>query len=1305
MSGTSRYNSSTIALEFIQSAEQLSKQGQYGDAYSALDKAEQYAYGNSSLLDRIEFQRNIVSTTRKKYVEKLEDEANNLFGGERFDAQAARRTLQKLLSEDPSNELGQVLWAELPNRETAERERISVGEFERQLEQIWKKAREFEDTFAGTQAVQEYEKALTEASKKAGDNPDSIPLQHLKREALERRNRAKDKWVGTPTLIADRKGKELVERYESLKADGETAAEFWDESGEFLGRLSIDQCISKAKAMAGVFADQKAQDYLGQAQELLTESPGAAYSKIKDAFALTYLAEFTRDILEEELRNEIEPAIEQRKKATDKLHTALTKTNPEEAWQLLIAVEQMDRYTPGLEDAHQRLLPVMLQLFETLLDDGKRLQDVYTFDAAKVKFQEAIDAAQRFLGYGKDFQDLYPRAKEAFDQCLQAENEALEFDQLLQDTLGQSETDPELANEQLEQLMHRQLSPHFKKKLEHVQVQVDFRLGIATLYNTLEQKMLVAEDEVDLVPIEEATNDAITKYPEEKRFQHLIKRIIVRRLFLKARRLKDDPLKRREARDILQEVISKNGDDIALAQVLIEEITASEERETDIELALERANEALSSGDARLAYLLVEDYRYDVSRQAARIKQIINVALIQWRDETEQQLNRLLMNMDFNLPKVEALIDALRHAQAPQPSIEEWERRVLAPAYANTAKDLEGLGKWEQAAELWQQAFRLAPTDAEITEGRQSFQKQRALLKARVIGDPGEKERTLNDLNNTYINDLTIKRYLAEFYYQEGRYPDARMAVSQALLLSQYAFAPQLTGDVAAIRDLDLLIKKAEEIESLKVKIRSMISGTVKIEDVWEAKNAYIDLLQQFPGNGAEITNWWKEISEEFVEKLESQGLSFTEESDKTWERTELFCEIMILKGSPDIEIKARQALRLTYDQLPEKIKKIVNNSEGMGFGFGPFSDALTNHIEEAKILYGRVASIYRFESIASELGIQATHQPLDLEEILYQLEVVLEMLRSAQQKQREIRGQIITAKVTGEWEPIRDNLRELENMQLNNHRGLQSLVMEVEKAAKERESLISARQKIQTAMAEEEFELIQEQLSLMVQLDDNDEAQFQASLEVYDTYAKLKLKGYKVIHDTVAKKQEVLNRLTSWLESAGKPAEWQTIDEKIKGYSNQGAFSDAIELCQAVADSENQHQKVLEDESWSFGYLVKYLSSPPVNNDEINSFRASALLFQAEEKVKTVTESVQQCNTLVQKLDGNKMRLSQIVSELSQLMEQLQEAQSFWKKFFGTDGLGQVRDRALTLLNEGKQLSCDYPGFQNIENNPVLKR
>lgn len=1296
MTQRSSYDALQIANDFMESAQQLANQGKYADAYEMLAKAEAYAFGHSALLDMIQIRRKAFGEARRLYIQKLEEKVQNVFRSTRFDGSQARQLLQALLDEDSENELAKSLWAELPAKEAAEQERRQVQELRRELVKIWQKAQGLEEAGASTRAVEAYEQALREASKAAGNAPDSIPWQRLKQEAQQKRNRAKEKWEGTPTLILDQKGRKLVARYQTLKREGVAESEFFNEKGEWVGRLPIDECIRQAEEMASQFTAQKAQDYLGQARELLDESPRAAYEKIDEALSLAYLDDFDKRGLERELEERIKPAMARREEATAKLKQALSKPEVEEAWQLLIEAEQIDAFTPGLEEASERLYPLMLQKFERLLDEGQRFYDLEELETARARLQEAVEVAQRFSTYG--FEELYPKAQAVFEQCIQAQQKAQELQQQLDYILRQSQSEPELAKQELEQLAGQTDSPQAKKKIDRVRVQVEFRRGAEHLFGSLEQRMLSAKNEAELIPIEEAAKQACLDYPSEKRFQKLVERATARRLYLKAVALKDDPEKGVQAQQLLQKVIDQNGDEALLAQKLIDEISANQKQEGEIAMAVKKAQEAFASGHARLAFLSVVPYRYTVSRQAAQIQQLISQAGTQWQNKIELQLAKLVNSGNLNLAWVEKLITQLDLSQSTR--VEEWKIRALAPAYTKAAEDLQGLNKWEQAEEFWEKAFRLAPSDEKIVQGRRNAQKQRALIKANLASNPADKEQILTDLNKTYAHDLTIKRHLADFYYTQSRYLEAGLAISQALLLSDQLEHPELAKDAHAIRVLEAAVKQAQDIEKQKLFIKSQISTHTMVEDLWRARVACGQLTQKFPEHAKKLRNWWAETTVEIIQDMEQQATELSGKAGMVWERTELACKILSLEPKPQTEKRAARLLKMTYQQLPREVQSVIHNPKGLGYGQP--SEALNNHMAKAKKLQKKVINITQAEKVFDQLKIASVQRNPDLEGYLYEIELTLEKLYSAQEIQRKVRSQIDVAIMTGEWAPVEDGLEELQFDDLSQHRGLKGLANEVQNAQEKRRSVQQAVVQIRTAMAQEEFEAIEQTVIFLQEQDPTDETLLQSNLEVTDPYSRQKIKGHVTLQSAISEKLAVLNKLEQWRERAQPAVDWQRACQKSQELADKAEFTTAIKLWQGIAGAADGHQAILQEQSWSLGHLRNYLSTPPVSHQDINSLQSQSILDEVNQRIKDLDDQIGQCHSKTSELYQIKRELSLILNGLTPLLERLKSVSFFRRRSYQVQ---QAKKDALRLLDAGRQLCPNYSPFQDLEEkNPILR-
>ena len=1300
MSGAALYDALQIAYEFVAQAEQLAGGGDYDAAQALLEKAKSYAFNNVALLDDICLRGQTMAQERWQYIKQLEGEAADLFSQERFEGQKGRQVLQTLLQQDGQNELARNLWAELPARENTERERRMVEDFQQELERLWQRAGELEEMGAGSRAVAEYERALLEAAKKVGDAPGLIPLQHLKLTAAERRDRAKDKWVGTPTLILARKGQELVDRYETLKQQGEIETEFFDENGEFLGRLPIDECIERAKKLASRFAEQKAQDYLGQARELLAESPGAAYDKIQDALALAYPSDFAKSILEQELREKILPAIQLREKALAQLKAAMSKEAPVAAWTALREAEQVDRHTPGLEDARQRLLPILGQKFDHLLEAGQRLQNLEDFETARTRFQAAIEIGQLVFACGEGYQGLYAKAQAAFERCVQAERIVAQFDQTLADIAQQSQTEPEQAKKRLGKLATDDLSDQAKAKVERLRVQIDFKMGLDQLFNTLEQKMLAAREAVELIPLEEGGRQISLDQPNEQRFARLVERIAAHRSFLHGARLRENPEKHLEAQALLQKVIEQRGDDAAAAQAMLDEIAANEQQEADITIAVQEASAALESDDFRAAFLRLEPYRYSISRQAGQVRQLFNTAATHWRQGVEQQLEALVSAGDFNLPKVDLLLQELALTQSPR--LHDWQIRVLAPAYAKTAADLQELNRWDQASLLWEEAFRLSPGDPRIQEGRRNAQKHRDLIRAQMTFDPTEREGRLNELNHLYSDDPTVKRYLAEFYYNQDRYVEARLAISQVKFLAEHLAAPTSNSDARAIQRLEALIQQAEKIEKQKFAIRSQLTGKTTVGELREARRAYEQLLESAPEQGEKLQAWWEEQIKESVNQMKAQIAKLSDAGGTVWARAELWCKILALQADPQLKAQAERMLRLAYSQLPADIQAVTGNPAGIGYG--PGGQALTNHINRAKDLYKRLVNMSQVERVAADLGITLTGHNLDLNETLYNLELLLENLYFAQERQRDIKSQIVAALMTGRWETLDDGLKELALRGISQHRGAQDLPAEVERAKTKRLNMETAVAQLKEAIAQEAYQVAQDRLQYMRSQDPADETQLQSTLEVVDPYTGLTIKGHRELAAAITEKLAVVEKLKEWRASCKPPVDWKITRLKMTELANSGAFSTAIELGLAVTGQSDKHQAFFQDDSWSLGHLRQYLERPPLSQDQLNTLRAQAMFEQANQKTQILIEQFDECDLLLQELRQKEQEFKQIMNALKPLLKRLNESKDFLSALWPPAAeLQEVRRKVTALIEQGRQLCPNYPAFARFEEGMLL--
>lgn len=1292
-----------LAFDLINKARVYANAGKYIDAQKTLDSAEKYAINNPDLMNNIREHKQAILETRYQFVKKIEEQLIEVFDQERFDSSKARNLLHILQQEDANNELAKALLSELPNKEEAERVRALVERFRIDIEKIWKIAKDYEKGGAGAYALEEYERALKEASIQAGNFQNSPLFMGILAEAQRKRNKAKEIWEGTPTIILSKQGKELIERYEKLKQEKVSEAEYFNEHGDWEGKYPIDQCIKLATEMASKFADRKADEYLENARRILEESPVAAELKVKEALNLAYLSSFQKAALEAELHEIIIPAVQRRENANLKIKEALSQTDAEVAWLLLVDAEEIDQFAPGLPDARNKFVPMLISQFEDLQSSAEREAELENFSIAEKSFQDLLEMAKRFSTYGEEFQNLFDIARKSYEDFVSFKNKIDALDKQLASIILILNTDPELANEQLSRIETQGLSELEKSKLDRCRVRVDFRLGVEQLYNNLEQKMLQSNEEVDLLPVEGMIEEAINSYPTEEKFKNLAERIGLRSKFLKGVRLKNDPKKRTEARDLFDDVFTKRGDDALNAQAFIDEITSSEEQEADIAIAIKQAKDAIESREPRIAYLYLEPFRYSVSRQSAQIKKLIGIALADWQHSLDRKLEEIVHQSEISLPEVEAIIAELTRSQSPR--LDEWRERALAPAFANAARDWETVGKFDTALKLWENAFKLAPNNPIIVEGRKKSQKQRGLIKAQLAMDLSEKEQLLNDLNNIYPDDVQVKRSLAEFYYRQSRYGEARMIVRQADFLIKTQGESDNSDDNIAIQEIGNMLAEADIIDTKKLSIQAKTSGHVSVESFWDAKSIFDGLIYDFPHRADELNAWWADLVQHIEERINGIVSELSNQSDSIWRRIELLFKLLILKPDDSIRQELGTLMILAYKQFPELVSSVVDNPTGKNFGSR--ADALHNHIEKASTVYLDLKNISQFEKIAHEVGVNLPENKIDITKNQLELREVLDNLHAVLNKKSEIKSQIQAALATGEWEPVDDSIEEIKKLKLYEHRGIQDIKDEIKKAKDQRQDANLLVKKLEDDFTAENFADVLDGIEKLRNNDPAGTMMVLDSLKIRDPFTLVAIIGVHDLERVTEEKVSLLKKIKEWYQNQKPIVDIDRIHQTIQENKNLGNFDKAINICKWIIDASDKQEDVSLEfgegvSSWAnrLNILRKWMLEEKV---VANSNITAKKLEEINSEISHIEATIGDLAQMQVHLEQDQARMKKIILDLKPLIERLRAKNLFDDFLYGKDLL-EMKQKAIKLIKEGQGISPNYKMFTDLLGDSILR-
>ncbi len=1289
-----------IANRLIESSMAYLENGKYDDALAALARARKYARNDSVMLYSINEREKTIFETRSAFIKSLEDDLTNVFRQDTFDSAKARHLLDVLQKEDKGNEIAAVLRADLPEKEAAEQERREVESFRRDLEKIWAKAQQYEEEGAGTNAIDEYEKALFEAKKMLGNFPDSPRWIGIHIEATKRRDKAVEIWEGTRTLIIEERGKELIGRYEALKVAEQAEAEFFTEDGQFEGRYPIEQCISKAREMANKFADKKAHEYLNVAKQMLVDSPVAAETKIKEALSLAYLGDYTKEGLEQELRDYVRPAIERRGSANKKIKQASRLSDPEQAWETLADAEGIDANAPGLSLAREKLVPRLLQKFDDFTSKAQLEQELENFEEAAKLIDELINMATRYQNFGAEFEHLPTRARERQEDLKVYRKRLDELDRKLIDILSLADSKPELAEEQVNQLTDPELGPNEKARIERCVTKVKFRLGVEQLYNSLEEKMFSAKNEVELIPLDELTKKAIEDYPSEDKFKKLLNRLRLRGAFLKGVRLKEDPKRRIDAAKLLEDVLVQKGDDAAIAQDVLDEIRVSEAQEADIEIKIKQANEALKHGEPRLAYMYLEPYKSAVSRKATEIKNVISVAQLQWQQKITQELEHVIRNPDFTPLDVHPLIIQLEQSQSPE--LADWKERALAPALAVAAKDWQELGRIENALETWEEAFRLAPTNKMILEGRKNALKRKGLINAQLSPNSEIKEELLGNLNVTYSGDIEVKRYLAEFYYGLHKYPEARLLVRQAQFLSKAQPDIENHDSYSAIETLSGLLDETDAIEARKLSIRTKLAGVFSVESVWDAKTAFYSLVSEFNHRKEELETWWEDLVQQIVQKLRELSLETSTHSGTAWRRVELLIKILILAPSEIDKQEVTSLLALSYKQFPDQIALVVNNYTGKNFGTR--SEALQHHLDKSNEIYTDLKNLSQFENISSSLKIELPENRVDIGYNLLALNETIHQLRSVINKKAEIKAHVLAAMATGEWEHIEDSWEEIVSLKFGNHRGVQDIKSEIDKAKYKRREAERVVGDINGCFAEDEFDRLLVNIDKLQKVDPEGIMMLSDLIQLQDPFTHERILGVENLRAAVENKLNYINRIKAWRSDQYPSVELTKVQEEIDQYVEKGNFNKAIEIAETVINENCETSVYFDKGFWTWGYKLKVLKGISVIAEGVNSRPAEVMVQDITKNLQVLEDNIKVVSARISQVRNDQKRFVEILKELKPLWERI-KARTFLDQWMHNDQLRFMREQALALISEGQNICHDYALFKDYLKDPFMKK
>jgi len=273
-----------------------------------------------------------------------------------------------------------------------------------------------------------YDKALALARQKAQAYPDNRLAQELLSETERRREEAYHRESELTTAAAQGNLEATIAELERLQKEGceELPRYSWNrERGLVLtgDTLPAEEAIHRLVDLAREYADQKADEYLHQAQSLLSDDPLAAEKWLKEALNFEYLSQAKHEEIQRCLGEIVIPAQERRQQALGLVQAARERRDKDivVAWQL---VQEASALAPGLREVTRTrdyLRPWLVVHWNTLLRQAE--EALWDGDC-----QKAAQLADFVLGNIEStptlFEEAFQKAQYILQRCHNRDKEA-----------------------------------------------------------------------------------------------------------------------------------------------------------------------------------------------------------------------------------------------------------------------------------------------------------------------------------------------------------------------------------------------------------------------------------------------------------------------------------------------------------------------------------------------------------------------------------------------------------------------------------------------------------------------------------------------------------------------------------------------------------------------------------------------------------------------------------------------------------------------------------------------------------------
>lgn len=1332
----------------LQAAEQAMAVNNYVEAIQQLRLARQEASRRSpDRLKDVEAREAVV----ENYLESLLADVQALMAADDVPQDRINDLLDQVEAVQPGQPKAQDLRRELLETILPQRERRTYDAAREACKRLWSRETEFLAAHVSANEILQacFQGAIDVAEQARSKYPNSLLMVGLVKEATLAYDQARARYELRTTAEETGDFKSLIANLEKEPDRGKLIP--WiGRTGQGHPPISVDEAIRQAKQLAADFAEQKARQYLQQAEQFMgSQAPQAAKEQLLKGLALFQLDDEIKAILNYYLKETVEPAIAALAAAKQVLHQAETSGDPYEGWQLAV---QVAKTFPGVAETQQTLLPRLVREAERCLMEGQHKLKSYLADEAEAQARRAQELAQIVRDHAPrlGLNNLDGPADRAWEQANDLLAAAQAEQRLDQEIAATVKTIDDLLKREPGAAAHQwqALAPNYSDEvfgrfstLRQLRSRVELHSSFHTLLARLDSAFASGRLDSIRQAIEEC-RDSGNQAPSPD-FRQLLaemqEKLELRLDYLNGLEEMSEGGDADKALRLFEKVAArKNHPDAGPAAVEAEKIRSNQALAEEVKHALEKAENLLlkkTPPQPRQAYEALLPLAGKASRQKRAVESRLAEARQAWADQLVADINRELAQTEPRPARLRDLALELEQELKP-PYPVEARQRALAGAAVAEAHVHQRLNEWSLAQRKWQDALAHDQLNSSYKLGWQQARKRAAEIELdQLKGGSKDNEATVQgffaDLERDIPSDPEVRLWRARYYaneaeqartdiYQQQRsYGIAReaLAATNDALARAEGGSQKLAGQVL---DLTKKVEAAERLLARQEAIERRLKVNRSLLEFAKANQDAMTLLAEQRHNTA-LAEWWTTARDQAIEALISnqQGLDV----EDTWGRFDVRSKILTLNADHEEAQQLLRELPVLAEKASQEISQIVRDREGT---MVPVPDPLqvieeqyktaTRTQDTARATYD---ILQRFKDKVTNPTAQGLADSLRRElETLQGFVNEVEELRRLQTRALDFLRQ---AQVDGKWKEF-DAIWQQMSAKVPGHRTIRALHDRQNYLKTRRDELLALRQQLVEAISREELVLARQLMNLMeldAQVGDpHDEFGLRATVQVNDPLNNERIRSWQLLRSWLEERQGQLDYLASWLVFAGASdlptaeslvvtpspegmVDWQEVNEQAQEQARYGRFQEAIHLVSLALNGDGSDGWFDPNERLLALKVAEQRLAPPLTSAQVLTRRGQRLLQAAQSRRQKIEPDTEAAEALLTSLQQRQYEWNGEYNELTRAFQELQKAQSSFLS--RKQRIKQAREKVYRSLAICEQIAPRHPNLHGLRQHPLL--